>query len=138
MWLSKHNSALAIDITDRQLSLVYLDKRAGRSRIITAGVKRLLPGVDTQAVITDFINDFLRHYQVKTTDVSLSLFLTDALFCQILTMPELPLAEINAAALWQLKPLSPFDPINALLSWQVIRSFKDEEGRERKISFLFY
>lgn len=136
-WLQNRNSALVVDVTDAHLTVVYLTKGTNPWSVAASAEKYFSPGEQARAEIIAFLHEFIQRHQVKTDDVTLSLFVPDTASCQILSLPDLPDEEIVSAAGWQMKNLVPFDPTTALLGWHVLKTFSDEDGaRKKEILFV--
>jgi len=133
VWSFNQRYVLSLDVTMSQVAVVYLENNPAGIKILASEVKRFSAVEDAGPdAVADFLKNFLQQNKVKTDRVYVSLFMADAVFSQTLILPDLPAAEIAPAATWQLKEALPFPQANILSGWQVVRTFKDDEGVRRK------
>lgn len=118
----------ALSFSDNQLRLAQADKKG---RLRTYLEKDLPPGIIERGAVkkkeelTQVAADFLKSARLKQRFVVIGLPEVRA-FTRVLTLPVLPVEELDDAARWESEPLLPFPLEKSYLDWMILE--RTEKG----------
>lgn len=121
-FLKKKKNYFALAFSDQEIQLAQADKKG---RIILASTLKLEPGIITRGRVKDpqkltsLLGKFLNSQKIKTKFVSVGLAEITS-FSRVLTLPKLPLEELDDAVKWQSEPLLPMPLAKAYLDWMIL------------------
>lgn len=123
---------LVVDLGQLLTTILHLEAQPNGFRLISYDGKRILPTEEKkEEVITAFIDAFLKTNNILDKDIILNISEVDSVIVKYLALPVMPEQEIPQAAKWQLREEVSFDLESALIDWQLVKDYTDEEGIKR-------
>ncbi len=122
---------LSIDFGQAFVKIAYAQALPGTFVLLNYDLKKILATEDNRAEIVSFINNFLKVNSIPEKEAFLTISDLDSVIIKHLVLPAVPKEEIQEAIKWQLKGEISFNSENAVLDWQVVREFTDEEGAKK-------
>ncbi len=135
---SKGRRFLAIDFGHSRVVITHVSLVFDRYKLLHYEIKEVVPKRENEKEdIPNFIIGFIKKNSIRHRDVILSISDLDSVAIKTLILPELPEREIPKAAKWQLKEEVPFDLEEALIEWQILDQFFDNENiKKSRIIFI--
>ncbi len=126
----------SIDFGEAALKIAYVESNAGKSKLLNYDLKKLSKEEAKEETV-EFINSFISSNSISEKEVYLTISNADSIAIKPLMLPVVPKQEILGAAKWQLKEEVAFDLENALIDWQVVKEYIDEDGaKKNQITFI--
>ncbi|MFA5090845.1 MAG: pilus assembly protein PilM [Candidatus Omnitrophota bacterium] len=133
----KTGRVLSIEFGRVFLKIVYIECCGEYPRLISYASSRIPEGEGREQKITDFIKDFQKNNSVSEKEAYFTVSDAEGIIIRHFSLPDLPKEELAEAVNWKLKEDASFDLGQALLGWQVVREYTDEEGAKKKDVVLF-
>jgi len=124
---------LVVDIGQAAIAVIHIEILPGSLKLLNYATGKISPtGKDArEESAVSFINNFLKANSISDKGVLLSISESESMAMKYLALPVIPDKEILEAARWQLKDEVPFDLEGALIDWQPVREYVDEEGTKK-------
>jgi type IV pilus assembly protein PilM len=137
--MNKIKGMLVIDLGHASVKMAYgKSSSRGVLSIFAYGIKEIPPSGDQASRIIEFINNFLRNNNIEDKEASLTVSDLDTVSIKHLVLPAVPKQEILQAIKWQLKTEVSFDIDRAMLAWQIVKEYIDEEGAKKNDIVCIY
>jgi Tfp pilus assembly PilM family ATPase/Tfp pilus assembly protein PilN len=123
---SKKKNYFSLVFSDQEIQLVQANRKG---QVLSAATLKLEPGIITRgqvkkpAQLGSLLKGFLNRKKLKTSFVAVGLP-EIAAFNRVLTLPDLPLEELDDAVRWQSESLLPMSPREAYLDWMLLEKDK--------------
>ncbi len=127
---------IVVDFDQALLTIACAESRLEGCRLLAWGTQKISLAQEDIKAIAALITNFKVENNITARDAVLSLSDTDSVVIKYIVMPALPQEEIMEAAKWQLKEEVHFDLTDAIVDWQVVREYTDEEG-DKKNGMVF-
>ena len=127
----KTEKTLAIDLGPESVKIVYLEPRGKDFQVSGYAIKKIAFSEDNRRQIADFIKAFLADHNIEIREISLNISDFENVIIKHIVLPAVPKKEILQAAQWQLKEELPFDLKDAVLDWQIVKEYSEEDGARK-------
>lgn len=124
---------LSVDFGQTLTKIAYLESQEEGLKLLNYDFKKIMSPLEKKTETVEFINDFIKKNYISQKEVCLSISESDSdsIIIKPLILPVVPKEEISQAIKWQLKEEAPFDLKDALIDWQIIGEYLDEEGAKK-------
>jgi len=130
--LKKRSKAvLSIECGQAFFKIAYLEPHKRKLRLIDCLVSKSSLAKDSKEDLAALINSFLKKNSIVGPQVYLTISDPDSVAIKHLELPLLPKSEIIGAARWQLKEDLSFDLEEAIIGWEIVREFIDQEQTKK-------
>lgn len=127
----KNRRFLSLELGQAFVKIAYLECFGSDFRLINYDLKNLTLAKESREEIISFISTFLKTNSIDEKEVYLSISNPDLVIIKHITLPAVPKEEILVAAKWQLKEDITFDLEDALLDWQIVKTYTDQDGAKK-------
>lgn len=124
---------LSIDFGQAFVKIAYLQSLGDNFIILNYDLKEIRSKEEKRDEIVNFINNFLKTNSISEKETFLTLSDLESIIIKQLVLPAVPKEEIQEVIKWQLKGEVPFNIENAVLDWQIVKEYSDEDGTKKNI-----
>ena len=129
---------LVIDLGHDSVKIAFGRSSARGAAIFSYDIKDISLSQDQAGKAIEFISNFLKMNNIEDKEASLTVSDLNAVTIKHLVLPAVPKQEILQAIKWQLKSEVPFDIDQAMLDWQIVKEYIDEEGAKKNDIICIY